>query len=568
MRLVYVRRVSFVVSLGTLAVWLIAQGLCLRRGSGMMPGQMGLIALMVLSPLVQEGSGTWSLYEKFFFAPQGLPESESGGDCPAGDPSKCRKGERTGEGGVGDRGSKSSPDSDPRRDWFGNRGSNSSPDPHTDEEWFWWVVKIWWISIGKLADTGLVWCGTLCASVGVAAQWSYWLLVAVVGVFLFQLLIWTVTWVVCPFWRHARALARYLCGKGGWHEVAHLHGISVYRPRWVGPKGQEAWTAEYVQQSVRGRGDNREPHDLLITDGVAIARLRHGTLRGRTNRNGYRLQCTAVHSASHRYLRNQLDAYNLEIHLCSTDPCGLDEDDCLHVMASAIIPRATEMDLQEAAGRGPFGRCAVATWFWGCRCAPFTAMWRSLKTLHRCMCRGGCKGRRDRARRAVRGEEQPVPKHDDSETETEGEDDLTCQADRVSYTANGKTIPLSDQPCRDVATSDLVRLMDTDAARSNQEELVQEDGAFYFHGCNHHRAVYENSIHKRRCAVDGCYSEAKLNKEGLRLCKLHSTREERPKAPARRVKAKSGPKGPMMPSSASVRADRDGNSGTSQGEEH
>lgn len=154
----------------------------------------------------------------------------------------------------------------------------------------------------------------------------------------------------------------------------------------------------------------------------------------------------------------------------------------------------------------------------------------------------------------MRGEEQPVPKHDDSETETEGEDDLTCQADRVSYTANGKTIPLSDQPCRDVAASDLVRLMDTDATRSNQEELVQEDGAFYFHGCNHHRAVYENSIHKRRCAVDGCYSEAKLNKEGLRLCKLHSTREERPKAPARRVKAKSGPKGPMMPSSASVPA--------------
>ena len=359
-RLVYVRRVSFVVSLGTLAVWLIAQGLCLRRGSGMMPGQMGLIALMVLSPLVQEGSGTWSLYEKFFFAPQGLPESESGGDCPAGDPSKCRKGERTGEGGVGDRGSKSSPDSDPRRDWFGNRGSNSSPDPHTDEEWFWWVVKIWWISIGKLADTGLVWCGTLCASVGVAAQWSYWLLVAVVGVFLFQLLIWTVTWVVCPFWRHARALARYLCGKGGWHEVAHLHGISVYRPRWVGPKGQEAWTAEYVQQSVRGRGDNREPHDLLITDGVAIARLRHGTLRGRTNRNGYRLQCTAVHSASHRYLRNQLDAYNLEIHLCSTDPCGLDEDDCLHVMASAIIPIGQRRWIYKK--RPVVGHLAVVRW--------------------------------------------------------------------------------------------------------------------------------------------------------------------------------------------------------------
>ena len=87
---------------------------------------------------------------------------------------------------------------------------------------------------------GLVWCGTLCASVGVAAQWSYWLLVAIVGVFLFQLLIWTVTWVLCPFWRHSRALLRYLCGRGGWHEVAHLHGISVYRRRSTFNRASEA----------------------------------------------------------------------------------------------------------------------------------------------------------------------------------------------------------------------------------------------------------------------------------------------------------------------------------------
>ena len=83
-------------------------------------------------------------------------------------------------------------------------------------------------------------------------------------------------------------------------------GISVFRPKWVGPKGQSAWSAEFVQQEVRGRGENRDPFDLLVTDGVAITRLRHGTLRGRTNRNGYRLNGGTVHGASHRYFRNQI----------------------------------------------------------------------------------------------------------------------------------------------------------------------------------------------------------------------------------------------------------------------
>ena len=235
-----------------------------------MAGQsLGLLALVVLSPLVRESHGTWSLYERFFFAPRGLPNANKSGECQSGNPDTCHSG-----GGQ---------EKEDARD----RGSRSSPDPEADAEWIWWALKIWWVSIGKLADSGLVWCGTLCASVGVAAQWSYWLLVAIVGVFLFQLLIWTVTWVLCPCWRHSKALMRYLCGKGGWHEVAHLHGISVYRPRWTGPKGHDVWTAEYVQQGVRGRGGNREPHDLLITDGVAIARLRHGTLRGRANRHGY-----------------------------------------------------------------------------------------------------------------------------------------------------------------------------------------------------------------------------------------------------------------------------------------
>ncbi len=177
----------------------------------MMAGQsLGLLALLVLNPLIQESHGTWSLYEKFFFAPRGLPPNpEQTSNCSSDDPDTCNPEGNQEEGNARDRGSK------------------SSPDPEADAEWIWWAIRIWWISIGKLADTGLVWCGTLCASVGVAAQWSYWLLVAIVGVFLFQLLIWTVTWVLCPFWRHSRALLRYLCGRGGWHEVAHLHQTAM-----------------------------------------------------------------------------------------------------------------------------------------------------------------------------------------------------------------------------------------------------------------------------------------------------------------------------------------------------
>ena len=170
---------------------------------------------------------------------QSLPEGEASSDRPAGGIAE-NFGTGWNKGGAGDR------------------GSQSSPDPEPEVEWIWWAFKIWWLSIGRLADTGLVWCGTLCASVRFAAQWSYWLLVAIVGVFIFQLLIWTVTWVLCPCWRHVKAVVRYIFGKGGWHEVAQLHGISVFRPRTVGPRGQDEWSAEYgAAERARTRPEPR-----------------------------------------------------------------------------------------------------------------------------------------------------------------------------------------------------------------------------------------------------------------------------------------------------------------------
>lgn len=431
-----------------------------------------------------------------------------------------------------------------------DRGENTRPDPEHSAAWLVWFLRVSWGSIWKLAENGIMWCGTLCASVSIAAKWSYWLLVAVVLVFCLQLLLWTICWVILPCMRHLIALYRYLMGRGAWHEVVNLHGVSTFRPRWYGPKGQHEWTAEYIQQQVRGRGESREPHDLLVTDGVAIARIRHGTLRGRTNRHGYRLQGADIHSASHRYYRNILEAAGLDLHLCACDPCSNQEEDVHHVLASAIIPRAMELDLQETAGKGPVGRCIMATKFWGCKCAPCTSLFKALKSLIICCC-CCCKCRKKTrpAASTLESKTDPqTPRHEHSETESEAEGYEPCQADHVTHVVQGKHTPLCMGPCRDVAQGEPVRLLDSDATKSNVEELHVEDGATYFSACNHHRAIYENGANKRKCAVEGCYAEVKQATAGIRLCKLHAVKEEKPKS-ARTVrvpKSKAAPPSPVV----------------------
>lgn len=74
-----------------------------------------------------------------------------------------------------------------------------------------------------------------------------------------------------------------------------------------------------------------------------------------------------------------------------------------------------------------------------------------------------------------------------------------------------------------------MKLLTSDANRSNKEELTLEEGLHSFKACNHHRAVYESNVVKRKCAIDECYTEARINKDGLRLCKLHAAKEERGK---------------------------------------
>eukprot|EP00438_Fugacium_kawagutii_P010033 Skav212665 [mRNA] locus=scaffold1227:565246:577475:+ [translate_table: standard] len=470
-----------------------------------------LASLLILSDPLARLSRSWGVGDL------GIPSLFAGNDtCPAGD--TCRK--TSEEGDV--RGVPPRPDQEPQtKNW-----------PFSFE----WLVKLSLKLIADAATTSLHYCGTLCASIGLAAKWSYWLAVGMVALFLVQLLVWTCNWIVIPLCRHGAAFWRYLRGHGQWYELAQIHGVRVFRPKWFGPQGREDWTAAYVQQDVRGRGEGREPFDLLVTDGTAIARLRHGTLRGRTNRFGFKAECDSVHAASHRYYRNQLEGMECRVHLCSQRPCGQPDDDCLHAVASAVIPRTAEFDLQDAAGKGPLARCATAAWLCGyTTLGTCGSISKSMRRWFNFICCSGCLcGGRKRPRgRIPPGSGASTPRHENSETESEADDEQACQAESVAFMLGGRATPLSLVPCKDAARGAKVKLLASDAEISSSEDLRHEDGNYYFGCCNHHRALYEGQAAKRTCVYEGCDREVKNPKSGLRLCKLHSAKEERAKPSSR-----------------------------------
>ena len=415
-----------------------------------------------------------------------------------------------------------------------------------------WLAKFAWRFVGEIFVQGIAWCGTLCNFVGIAASWSYWLMVGVVVVFLLQLGVWTVTWILLPLAQHSYALVQYLRGRAPWHEVASLHGLSTFRPSWVGPRAGIEWTSGYIQQDVRGRGEAREPHDLLVTDGLAVARLRHGTLRGRTNRHGFKCACAGVHSSSHRYFRNQLESAGCAVHLCAEDPCGAPDEEGWHVMASAVIPRTQAYDLQEAAGKGPWGRCLMATRFWGCRgcfCCGWifkAAMWL-FRRMFGCCCR---------PKRGTGTQQPPGARHEDSETESEADVGEVCQAERVALLDNGHVTPLSTKPCKDVRKGEAIAVLASDLPYSSRGELEQRGDRHYFHACNHHRAMYENHASKKTCVIEGCDNESKVTKGGLRLCKLHATKEERGKKDPK-LSQEGGPPADCQTQTVKVRLDEE-----------
>ena len=81
--------------------------------------------------------------------------------------------------------------------------------------------------------------------------------------------------------------------------------------------------------------------------------------------------------------------------------------------------------------------------------------------------------------------------------------------------------------------------------------MCENDG-YYFRACQRHRDMYEASRAKRACAVEGCNNDARSVLKGVRLCKLHSAKEE--KGP----KPQSEAKGPRSAGDVVQEADKEG----------
>ena len=307
----------------------------------------------------------------------------------------------------------------------------------------------------QVAENGISYCGTLCASI----------MMGMVLVFLLQLLVWTYIWVIHPTMIHSRALWRYCQGTGTWSDVTRLQGHRPFIPTWKGPGTGTPWTAQYVQREVRGRGPNQRPFDLLVADGVAVAGLRHGTIRGRTHRHGFLCQCGEVRASSHRYFCHHIETANCAVHLCAQDPCTAPEAAQVHIRASATVPQDREVDLQELAGRGPCGD--AVRWLHG-SAEVFGADASKGVSVSAALYGAGVAGAAG-ARGPGPGGACHGPKHDDSETESEADLDppgFHCQADQVALDTYGKVVPLAVEPCRDVARGSPVPLLQVDRAGS------------------------------------------------------------------------------------------------------
>ena len=86
-------------------------------------------------------------------------------------------------------------------------------------------------------------------------------------------------WAACSMF--LRAVRRLVRGDGTAHDLQSAIGpAGAFRPHWVGPAGNADFTAEYVQQEVRGRGETRQPYDLLVNADGCVALLTRGRLRG------------------------------------------------------------------------------------------------------------------------------------------------------------------------------------------------------------------------------------------------------------------------------------------------
>ncbi|CAE7226211.1 TRPT1 [Symbiodinium sp. CCMP2592] len=103
--------------------------------------------------------------------------------------------------------------------WEGSTEPKASTPQAEDAHSRRWYFRILAGVLWEIWEGGLTWCGTLCASIGLAARWTYWLATTTILLGMLQLTYWTYAWVVRPIFVVIGALLQYVAGRGTWEAV-------------------------------------------------------------------------------------------------------------------------------------------------------------------------------------------------------------------------------------------------------------------------------------------------------------------------------------------------------------
>ena len=164
------------------------------------------VALVFLGALIRPLGGIWP-----FLSGEENTACDKAGTCPQEE--------------IEDdyaRGSRSSPGA---HYWWLNWTWDAEPPPprnnppSSEGSGRWWYARILLVFLWEIWEGGLTWCGTLCASIGLAARWTYWLATATIILGTMQLTYWSFVWVVRPILIVVYALTRYVLGHGSWEAV-------------------------------------------------------------------------------------------------------------------------------------------------------------------------------------------------------------------------------------------------------------------------------------------------------------------------------------------------------------
>ena len=137
-------------------------------------------------------------------------------------------------------------------------------------------------------------------------------------------------------------------------------------------------------------------------------------------------------------------------------------------------------------------------------------LWSSLK-CGRCMC-----ARRKRRPPSSRSAPLVRTRSDDSDTESEPEPRLCCQAVRVACLSAGadQPRPLAERPCLDQSAAEAVTLLASDAEVPDVGGLPMRNGSYQVGLCSSHRTWYVGNQYPHKCSRAACYHRGAFLKGG------------------------------------------------------